>query len=304
MKSVTWTVDADSDGMRLDVYLARTGLVTRSRALSLLKEGRVTVDGRAQEKAGFPLKTGMAVEMVIPQAVPAAAQPEDLPLRVLYQDADLAVIYKPSGLVVHPAAGNPDHTLVNALLYHLTDLSGIGGEMRPGIVHRIDKDTSGLLLVAKNDRSHVFLSEQIKAHTVNRVYMALVQGNLKDDEGRVDAPIGRSPKDRKKMAIVEGGRSAVTFYKVVERFDRACLIEARLTTGRTHQIRVHMASLGHPVLGDPLYGPKRPPYPVEGGQLLHACQIGFVHPTTGEKMLFRADPEPRFWDWLAKLRNG
>jgi len=204
---------------------------------------------------------------------------------------------------VHPAAGNYDGTLVNALLHHLTDLSGIGGELRPGIVHRIDKDTSGLLLVAKNDFSHTALSEQIKAHTVERAYMAIVYGNLKEDSGFVEGPIGRHPSDRKRMAIVPGGRNAHTDWQVLRRLRGATLIEAKLTTGRTHQIRVHMASIGHPVAGDPVYGPKKPPFDVAGGQLLHAFRLGFTHPTTGERMRFEAPPEKRFLDALEKLER-
>ena len=205
-------------------------------------------------------------------------------------------------MVVHPAAGNPDGTMVNALLKRLDNLSGVGGEMRPGIVHRIDKDTSGLLLVAKNDRSHLILSEQIKTHTVERAYRAILIGRMKEKEGDVSGPIGRHPTDRKKMAIVPGGREAHTHWTVLEELRGATLIEAKLTTGRTHQIRVHMASIGHPVLGDPVYGPKKSPCPVEGGQLLHAFRIGFIHPATGERMLFEAPPEPRFTNWLEKLR--
>ena len=238
----------------------------------------------------------------IPEAEPASVEAEDIDLDILYQDADVAVVFKPSGMVVHPAAGNERGTLVNALLKHLDNLSGIGGEIRPGIVHRIDKDTSGLLLVAKNDHAHVSLSDQIRAHSVHRAYQAIVIGNLRDDEGFVDAPIGRHPTDRKRMAVVPGGREARTNWRVLERLRGATLIEARLTTGRTHQIRVHMASIGHPVLGDPVYGPKKSPYPVAGGQLLHAFQIGFVHPVTGEEMRFTAPPEPRFLEWLEKLR--
>ena len=240
--------------------------------------------------------------MELPEAAPARVEAQDIPLEILYQDADLAVVYKPSGMVVHPAAGNPDGTMVNALLQHLDQLSGIGGEIRPGIVHRIDKDTSGLLLVAKNDFSHASLSEQIKAHSVQRAYMAIVQGGMREACGTVEGPIGRHPSDRKKMAIVPGGRDAVTHWRVLEPLKGATLLECRLTTGRTHQIRVHMASIGHPLLGDPLYGPKKMPYPVQGGQLLHAFRIGFVHPRTGEEMLFEAPPEARFLDWQRRLK--
>ena len=294
---------ARADGERLDVFAAALADVTRSRAGTLIREGRVRVDGAAQSKAGFKLKPGMAVRVEVPAAAPTAAQPEDIDLDIVYQDADVAVVFKPSGMVVHPAAGNETGTLVNALLARLDNLSGIGGEIRPGIVHRIDKDTSGLLLVAKNDRAHLSLSEQIKAHTVQRAYRAIVIGGFKEDEGTVEGPIGRHPTDRKKMAIVPNGREAHTHWTVLEELRGATLVEAKLTTGRTHQIRVHMASIGHPVLGDPVYGPKKSPYPVEGGQLLHAFRLGFIHPTTGEKLLFEAPPEPRFTEWLEKLRQ-
>lgn len=287
---------------RLDVFVADAAEITRSRAGSLIRDGHIEADGSVQTKAGYKLRAGSKVTIAIPEAAPSKVEAEDIALDILYQDEDLAVVFKPSGMVVHPAAGNESGTMVNALLKHLDNLSGIGGEIRPGIVHRIDKDTSGLLLVAKNDRAHVFLSEQIKAHTVQRAYRSILIGNLREDEGFVDAPIGRHPTDRKKMAIVPDGREARTNWTVLERLRGATLIEARLTTGRTHQIRVHMASTGHPVLGDPVYGPKKSPYPVSGGQLLHAFRIGFIHPSTGQEMLFEAPPEKRFEDWLQKLR--
>ena len=287
---------------RLDVFVAEAAEITRSRAGALIKDGCVTADGAVQTKAGYKLRAGSPVTVRIPEAAPSSVEAEDIDLDVVYQDDDVAVVFKPSGMVVHPAAGNESGTLVNALLKHLDNLSGIGGEIRPGIVHRIDKDTSGLLLIAKNDRAHVSLSEQIKAHSVHRAYKAIVIGGFREDDGFVDAPIGRHPTDRKRMAIVPDGREARTHWQVLERLKGATLIEARLTTGRTHQIRVHMASIGHPVLGDPVYGPKKSPYPVTGGQLLHAYRIGFVHPVTGEEMLFEAPPEPRFQHWLDKLR--
>lgn len=288
-------------GQRLDVFLSDKTEMTRSRIGKLIQDGQATVDGKIVLKPGTPVKAGQWIELNIPQIKPVELTPQDLPISVVYQDDDLAVVFKPSGMVVHPAAGNPDGTMVNALMMKLDGLSGIGGEMRPGIVHRIDKDTSGLLLVAKNDRSHLFLSEQIKEHTVQRAYLSILIGRLKENEGDVHGPIGRHPTDRKKMAIVADGREAHTHYTVLEELRGATLIEARLTTGRTHQIRVHMASLGHPVLGDPVYGPKKSPYPVEGGQLLHAYKLGFVHPTTGENMLFEAKPEERFEYWRKKL---
>ena len=298
----TQIIDENQAGERLDVLTAALADVTRSRAGTLIRDGLVLVGGVPQTKAGFRPRCGDELRVEVPEAAPARVEAQDIPLEILYQDADLAVVYKPSGMVVHPAAGNPDGTMVNALLKHLDRLSGIGGEIRPGIVHRIDKDTSGLLLVAKNDFSHASLSEQIKAHSVQRAYMAIVQGGMRQESGTVEGPIGRHPTDRKKMAIVPGGRDAVTHWRVLEPLKGATLLECRLTTGRTHQIRVHMASIGHPLLGDPLYGPKKMPYPVQGGQLLHAFRIGFVHPRSGEEMLFEAPPEQRFLDWQRRLR--
>ena len=300
----TQIISGDQAGERLDVVASSLANVTRSRAGALIRDGLVQVGGVPQTKAGFKLRSGDEIRVELPEAAPARVEAQDIPLEILYQDADLAVVYKPSGMVVHPAAGNPDGTMVNALLQHLDQLSGIGGEIRPGIVHRIDKDTSGLLLVAKNDFSHASLSEQIREHSVQRAYMAIVQGGMRQESGTVEGPIGRHPTDRKKMAIVSGGRDAVTHWRVLEPLKGATLLECRLTTGRTHQIRVHMASIGHPLLGDPLYGPKKMPYPVQGGQLLHAFRIGFVHPRTGEEMLFEAPPEARFLDWQRRLKLG
>ena len=288
---------------RLDVFLAEKAEITRSRAASLIKDGAVTVNGKVPAKAGCELKAGDRVEFTPPEPVPTDVVAQDIPLDIVYQDNDLAVVYKPSGMVVHPAAGNFDGTMVNALLARLDNLSGIGGEIRPGIVHRIDKDTSGLLLVAKNDNAHVSLSSQIAAHSVDRAYKAIVIGNLKQDSGVIEGNIGRHPTDRKKMAIVAEGRTAKTTWRVLERLKGATYVECVLSTGRTHQIRVHMASIGHPVLGDPVYGPKKSPYPVEGGQLLHAGRIGFDHPVTNERMTFEAEPEERFMTWLKKLRQ-
>ena len=294
----------EQDGQRLDVYLAETveGL-SRSAAQKLIAGGALTLDGQSVRKMDKTI-AGREYALEIPEAKPVAIEAQDIALDVVWEDPDCLVINKPKGLVVHPAAGHWDGTLVNALLHHCgAELSGINGEIRPGIVHRIDKDTSGLLLVAKNDFSHVALSEQIKAHTVRRAYRAIVIGGFREESGTVSGPIGRHPVDRKRMAIVPGGREAVTHWTALEPLRGATLIEARLTTGRTHQIRVHMASIGHPVLGDPVYGPKKSPYPVEGGQLLHAFRLGFVHPRTGEEMLFEAEPEPRFIYWRNKLRK-
>lgn len=299
MKYVITNEDA---GVRLDVFLSKIADITRSRAGTLIKEGTAFLNGKAETKAGYALRLNDEIEFTIPEPAPAHVQAQDIPLRIVYQDDDLAVVYKPSGMVVHPAAGNPDGTMVNALLKHLSGLSGIGGEIRPGIVHRIDKDTSGLLLVAKNDKTHVALAEKIAAHDIERAYRAIVIGRMKTDSGAVDGPIGRHPSDRKKMAIVPGGREARTYWRVLEELKGATYLECVLTTGRTHQIRVHLSSIGHPVLGDPVYGPKKSPYPVEGGQLLHAFRLGFTHPVTGEKMLFEEEAEERFLIWKKKLK--
>ncbi len=288
---------------RLDVFCAQAAGITRSRAAALIEGGHVLVNGKIPAKAGLALKGGETICISVPETAPAEAIAQDIPLDIVYQDDDVAVVFKPTGMVVHPAAGNPDGTLVNALLKHLDGLSGIGGVLRPGIVHRIDRDTSGLLLVAKNDRAHLSLSEQIAEHSVERAYKAIVIGRMKELSGDVDAPLGRHPADRKKFAIVQGGKEAFTHWEQLEELRGASLLECRLKTGRTHQIRVHMASLGHPILGDPVYGPKKSPYPVEGGQLLHAYRIAFTHPTTGERLRFEAEPEPRFTYWLEKLRN-
>ncbi len=250
------------------------------------------------------MKEGAEVVLSMPEAVPDRAVAQDIDIDILYQDADVAVVYKPSGMVAHPAAGNPDGTLVNALLAKLDSLSGIGGVMRPGLVHRIDKDTSGLLLIAKNDFAHAILAEQIAAHRVHRAYYAIVEGHMKEQSGFVDAPIDRHPSDRKKMAVVPGGREARTNWRVIEELDGASLIECVLTTGRTHQIRVHMAHIYHCVLGDPLYGHRNMRWDVSGGQLLHAYRIGFVHPRTRKDFLFTAPPEPRFIRWYKKLGGG
>jgi len=296
-----YVITNEDAGVRLDVFLSKIADITRSRAGTLIKEGTAFLNGKAETKAGYALRLNDEIEFTIPEPVPAHVQAQDIPLRIVYQDDDLAVVYKPSGMVVHPAAGNPDGTMVNALLKHISGLSGIGGEIRPGIVHRIDKDTSGLLLVAKNDKTHVALAEKIAAHDIERAYRAIVIGRMKTDSGAVDGPIGRHPSDRKKMAIVPGGREARTYWRVLEELKGATYLECILTTGRTHQIRVHLSSIGHPVLGDPVYGPKKSPYPVEGGQLLHAFRLGFTHPVTGEKMLFEEEAEERFLIWKKKL---
>lgn len=287
---------------RLDVFAAEAADITRSRAGALIREGCVLVNGSQQAKAGCKLRAGDRVTVRIPEAEPASVEAEDIDLDILYQDADVAVVFKPSGMVVHPAAGNERGTLVNALLKHLDNLSGIGGEIRPGIVHRIDKDTSGLLIVAKNDAAHRSLAEQIKAHSFTREYRAVVYGRIKAD-GTVDAPIARHPQERKRMAVVRSpaAREAVTHYFVVRHFTGFTQLRLRLETGRTHQIRVHMAYIGHPVAGDPVYGPKKVITSL-GGQCLHAGLIGFVHPRTGRYMEFEAPLPPYFTDFLKTLR--
>lgn len=289
-------------GKRLDIYVSETEGVTRSAAQKLIEDGYVTVNGIVRAK-NYKLSDGDEVETDFPEPVPDRALPENIPLNVLYEDGDLLVVDKPKGMVVHPAAGNHTGTLVNALLYHCDGaLSGINGVIRPGIVHRIDKDTSGLLVVAKNDASHNSLALQIKEHKADRIYRAVVVGNPKEDEGTIDKPIARHPTDRKKMAIVTGGREAVTHYKVIARYKGFAYCEMRLETGRTHQIRVHMASIGHPLLGDTVYGggstqfEKRHPKLFEGdkaGQALLARTLGFNHPRTGEYMKFEA--QIPFW---------
>ena len=274
------------DGDRLDVTLSRDGELTRSRAAALIREGQVQVNGKAETKPSFKAEAGARIRVELPEARPAKAEAEDLPLSILYQDQHLAVIVKPCGMVVHPAAGNESGTLVNALLFHLDNLSGIGGEMRPGIVHRLDKDTSGLMLVAKDDATHAALSQQLADRQMEKHYRAMVYGKMKEPEGVIEKPIGRSKTDRKKMAVDPQGRWAKTEWRVLREYPDRTLLDVHIITGRTHQIRVHTASIGHPVLGDPLYGHKRmPPAP---RLMLHAYSLEFTHPATGERMRFTA----------------
>lgn len=293
-------------GERIDKFLScRLEEVSRSYIQKLIKEGHVSVNGKPV-KANYKLGAGDKISVEIPEAKEPDILPEDIPLDILYEDQDILVVNKPKGMVVHPAAGHYSGTLVNALMYHCKDsLSGINGVMRPGIVHRIDMDTTGSLLVCKNDEAHRILAEQLKEHTIRREYHAIVYGNIKEDTGTVDAPIGRHPTDRKKMSINhKNGKQAVTHYEVLERFGNFTYIRCRLETGRTHQIRVHMASLHHPLLGDEVYGPSsRPPFPGLKGQVLHAKILGIYHPVTGEYMEFDA-PLPRYFvDLLQKLRR-
>lgn len=300
---VHWTAEAADAGVRLDAFLAGKMEKTRSAVQKLIEQGNVLVNGSAAAK-NARLREGDQVEAEIPPPETLDVKPQNIPLDIVYEDGELLVVNKPKGMVVHPAAGNPDGTLVNALLFHCGEsLSGINGVIRPGIVHRIDKDTSGLLIVAKNDRAHQSLAEQIAAHSFTRIYNAVVYGSLKEEKGTVSAAIGRHPSDRKRMAVLSsGGREAVTHYRVLERFPGFTLVECRLETGRTHQIRVHMAHIGHPVAGDPVYGPKRCITELRG-QCLHARVIGFVHPSTGEYLEFDSGLPAYFEQFLVKLRR-
>ena len=301
METIFLTAGAEDRGRRLDQFLA-DGVeeLTRSAAQRLAEEQRVLLDGRPLKK-NYKITGGETLEVSLPDPEPIDAVPQDIPLDIVYEDGDVLVINKPKGMVVHPAPGNPDGTVVNAVLYHCgSSLSGIGGVFRPGIVHRIDKDTSGLLIVAKNDRAHLCLSAQLKDHTLARTYEAVVIGTLKEDRGTVDAPLDRSPKDRKKMAVVSGGRRAVTHYEVLARYPGYTHVRCRLETGRTHQIRVHMAHIGHPILGDTVYGNKKP-VPGLHGQCLHAVGLRFLHPRTGEAVELHCELPEEFQNQLWKL---
>ena len=288
------------DKVRLDVYLADETDYTRSYIKQLIDGGRVLLNGVAV-KAGTIVKTGDVIDVDPPEPFVAAKPNPDIPVDIIYEDGDIAVINKQQGLTVHPAPGNYDGTLVNALLARLGSLSAINGALRPGIVHRLDKNTSGIMVVAKNDRAHLSLSRQIADRSVVKKYIAIVDGHLKDDSGRIDAPIGRNPRDRKLMAVVPGGRHAVTDYERLERLDGHDLVRFHILTGRTHQIRVHAKYIGHPVTGDEQYG--RGPFLGSAGQLLHSESLSFVHPTTGEEMTFTAPPPEIFEKVLRVLRG-
>ena len=294
-------ITAEENGTRLDSYLAEElEGISRSYLQKLIGEGLILVNQKTV-KANYKVKTGDTLLVQIPEAAPVDIQPEPMDLDIVYEDSDLLIVNKPVGLVVHPAHGHYSGTLVNGLLAHCTDLSGINGKMRPGIVHRIDKDTSGLLMIAKNDLAHQHLAEQLKAHSIKRAYYALVQGVISEPAGLVDAPIGRHEIDRKKMAVTfKNSKEARTHYYVKERFAKNTFIECRLETGRTHQIRVHMASLGHPVAGDPVYGPKKVIEKL-GGQCLHAKKIGFIHPSTGAYLEFDSELPAYFKSFLAGI---
>ena len=303
-QNVRLTVSPEQEGQRIDVLTAESlDDLTRSGAQKLLENGHVLINGKTAGKA-LRVKAGDILDIHIPAPQTVSAQAQDIPLSILYEDDDLLVVDKPKGMVVHPAPGNPDGTLVNALLFHCGDsLSGINGELRPGIVHRIDKDTSGLLVVAKNDAAHTDLQRQIQEHSFTREYRAVVHGNVKEDTGTIDAPIGRNPKDRKKMAVTtQHSREAVTHYEVLERFGNYTYLKCVLETGRTHQIRVHMAYKGHPVAGDPVYGPSNTPKSLQG-QCLHAGLIGFTHPRTGEYLEFSSELPESFTKFLRGLQS-
>lgn len=307
----TLTVTDEQAGKRTDVLLSEALGITRSAAERLIESKNVHIDGKSVTKS-LKVSVGQSFEVEIPDPEPSEAVPEDIPLDIIYEDDDLIVINKPKGTVVHPAPGNTSGTLVNALLYHCgSTLSGVGGVIRPGIVHRIDKDTSGLLVVAKNDETHLALSEQLKTHTISRVYYAISVGNFGSETGTVNAPIGRHPTDRKKMAVIKSGKNAkeaITHYTVLEHFSGFTYIKCRLETGRTHQIRVHMSYIGHPLMGDTVYGGGKTKFEVcnkalLSGQCLHAGELEFIHPRSRALMHFEAPFPPYFLELLEKLRK-
>lgn len=304
MQSGEYKFTAGSDCARADVFLCgNMPEITRSALKKIFENGGVLIDGK-KAKASQSVRAGEEVAITVPPAEDCGVKPENIPLDIVYQDADLAVINKPQGMTVHMGNGNKDGTLVNALLYNLDSLSGINGVIRPGIVHRIDKDTSGLLVVAKNDAAHLSLSAQIADKTCRRTYLALLEGNLKEDSGKVTTYIGRDPKDRLKMAVVppDKGKPAITEFTVIQRYEGYTLCRFDLKTGRTHQIRVHAKYLGHPVVGDPVYGIKKQKFALKG-QLLHAARLEFTHPSTGERMSFEAPLPDYFCEVLNKLKK-
>ena len=293
-------IDAAAAGLRLDKAVADLTELSRGLANEQIKNGQILVNGLAK-KAKYAVKEGDVISYEVPEPEVVEYVAEDLPLEIVYQDEDVAVVNKPQGMVVHPSAGHTTGTLVNALMYHIKDLSGINGVLRPGIVHRIDKDTSGLLMIAKNDQAHLSLADELKNKKSLRKYWAIVHGNLPNDRGVIEAPIGRSEKDRKKQAVTAKGKPALTRFQVLERFGDYTLVELQLETGRTHQIRVHMAYIGHPVAGDEIYGPRKT---LKGhGQFLHARTLGFTHPRTGEVLEFTAEAPAIFLETLENLRK-
>ena len=288
MEVITSVVTDKDTGIRVDIYVAKALDISRSYAGNLIKNGKVSMRDRIL-KANYRVAAGDEIVIEKDEAEDLTVEAENIPLDIVYEDKDIIIVNKARGMVVHPAAGNPNGTLVNALLWHCGgELSGINGVIRPGIVHRLDKDTSGLMVAAKTDTAHKSLAEQIKSHTARRTYVALVHGNIVEAKGRIDAPLGRHPKDRVKMAVnMKDGKDAITHFTVLERFGNYTLVQCRLETGRTHQIRVHMAYIGHPVVNDPLYGYKRDAFPIEG-QALHSCALDLVHPITKQAMHFEA----------------
>ncbi|MBQ3114226.1 MAG: RluA family pseudouridine synthase [Phascolarctobacterium sp.] len=297
------TITENEAGQRADAVLAAMLELTRSNMQKLLDEGRA-VKGTKVIKSNYKVKLGDEIIVTLPEPQPLDVQPENIPLDIIYEDEDVVVVNKARGMVVHPAAGNYSGTLVNALLYHCKNLSGINGVIRPGIVHRLDKDTSGIMICAKNDAAHVSLSEQIQSKTAQRTYLAVVRGNIKTDSGVIETQISRDKDDRKKMAVVkEGGRNAITEYEVVERFGKYTIVKCKLKTGRTHQIRVHMEYLGYPLVGDPKYSPMKTPFSING-QALHSLTLAFDHPRTGERMEFEAKLPEDLHKIVTRLRLG
>lgn len=299
----TVTAEAEDAGTRADVFLAAKLGVSRSNMQKLLEDGRVK-RGEKITKANYKVRAGEMFVVDIPEPEPIEAVPENIPLDIIYEDDDVVVLNKARGMVVHPAPGNYTGTLVNALLYHCSNLSGINSAIRPGIVHRLDKDTSGIMIVAKNDAAHISLSQQIQSKTAVRTYLAVVRGNIKTDSGTIETQIARDKNDRKKMAVVkEGGRDAITDYEVLERFGKYTLVRCKLRTGRTHQIRVHMEYLGYPLVGDPKYSPMKTPFGIKG-QALHSHTLEFTHPRTGERMKFEAPLPEDMHKIITRLHNG
>lgn len=301
-QTIELIVDEQCGGMRIDAYLGVNTEFSRSRVADLMSDGAVCVGGKVITKPSYKVSAGQHIELAVPQVKSVDIVPQNIPLDILYQDADVVIINKPCGMVVHPAAGNEDGTLVNALLYHVHDLSGIGGEMRPGIVHRLDKDTSGLILIAKNDRAHAALSAQFKERSMEKHYRAVAFGNFREESGLIDAPIARHPVDRKKMAVVPDGKPSQTEWKVLERLKSATYLDVHLLTGRTHQIRVHMNSIGHSLLGDPIYAPNIRTHVHIPRLMLHAYSLAFTHPASGERMELFAPLPKEFETTLEKLR--
>ncbi len=303
MQKLIINATKESAGERLDKFIADNSEISRSYAAKLCEDGAVVSDGAALAKK-YKVSGSETIEISVPKPAEPEAKPENIPLDIVYEDDDVIIVNKPRGMVVHPAAGNETGTLVNGLLYHCGGgLSAINGVVRPGIVHRIDKDTSGLIIAAKNNAAHLSLAEQWQSSKPLRKYVALVNGNIKEDEGTINKPIARHPGDRKKMAVVSGGREAITHFKVLERFGLYTLVECTLETGRTHQIRVHMASIGHSIVGDKTYGIKKERFNLNG-QLLHAKTLGFIHPSTGERMEFTSELPDYFANILNKIRKG